>query len=86
MTQEDDKKTLQAMAIEHGIIDSPTEIAARNKFDEAFIAIADDHKTDAGMGFGEWNFWVKINGVEYFVAIKPPFKFVASEANTGEIE
>lgn len=67
-----DKEELQALGIKHGFLDSPTIVAARNKFEEALTAISDDKRIDAGMGFGNFDFWVKLNGVEYMVTVKPP--------------
>lgn len=67
-------KELQEIGIQHGFLDSPTIIAARNKVHDALVSICDEDKIDSGMGFGEFDFWVKINGVEYIIIMKPPMQ------------
>lgn len=63
---------LQSLGIRHGFLDSPTIIAARNKVNDALVGISDGGVIDSGMGFGEFDFWVKINSIEYIIVMKPP--------------
>lgn len=69
MSDEHEKELLK-LGIQHRFLDSPTLIAAREKIRIALIAISDTGKIDAGMGGDGFDFWVKINGVEYYLGCK----------------
>jgi hypothetical protein len=62
---------LQRLAIKHGLLDSLIAIAARNAFEKALIDLADNKRVYAGISEEGFDFWVKLNGIEYFVTIKP---------------
>jgi hypothetical protein len=59
------------LAIQHGLIDSPTAFAHRERLESALKGISDENKIDAGIGFGGFDFWIKLNGVEYHLHAKP---------------
>ena len=62
---------LGEMAIQHGLIDSPTAYVHREKIEKALRSISDEGKSDAGVGFGGFDFWIKLNGIEYYINAKP---------------
>lgn len=59
------------VAIQHGLIDSPTAFAHRDKIEAALRTISDEGKSDAGIGFGGFDFWIKLQGIEYYFNVKP---------------
>jgi hypothetical protein len=58
---------LGKLAIEFGLIDSPTAFAHRDKIEGALRSISDDGKSDAGIGEDGFDFWIKIQGIEYYI-------------------
>lgn len=58
------------VAIQHGLIDSPTAFAHRDKIEAALRTISDEGKSDAGIGFGGFDFWIKLHGIEYYFNVK----------------
>jgi hypothetical protein len=58
------------LAAQHGLIDSPTAFAHREKIEAAFKSISDENKCDAGIGLDGFDFWMKLQGIEYYFNVK----------------
>lgn len=63
------------IAIQHGIIDSPTLFMHRSKIEAALKTIADEGKIDVGIGLGSMDFWIKLQGIEYYIEATPKGEF-----------
>jgi hypothetical protein len=61
---------MESLAVEHGLVDTPTFLAHRRRIESALRTISDDGFSDAGIGFGGMDFWIKMQGVEYHLDVK----------------
>lgn len=71
LAENEQQEDIGKLAIKHGLMDSPTAFAHRNKIEQALRAISDEGKSDAGIGFGGFDFWIKLDGIEYYFNAKP---------------
>ncbi len=68
---ENEEQNIGELAIQNGLMDSPTAFAHRNRIEQALRTISDEGKSDAGIGFGAFDFWIKLQGIEYYFNVKP---------------
>lgn len=67
----DEQHDIGQIAIKYGLMNSPTQYAHRNRIESALRTISDEGKSDAGTDGNSFDFWIKLQGVEYYINAKP---------------